>query len=102
MSNTFMLHYVPLIAGFICASMVVLARLLTNYHVRKHAVQLVLQGTAIGLDPAWISAVYFIGFIGLGVSCIWSFISVSWWAGGIVVMLYIMTELVRSAVSPRR
>lgn len=97
-----MLLYLPLITGFICASMVVLARLLTNRHVRKHAVQLVLQGRAVGLVPVWISAVYFIGFIGLGISCIWSFISVSWWAGGIVVLLYILTEFVRSAVSPRR
>jgi hypothetical protein len=97
-----MLHYLPLIVGFICAVLVVVARLLTNYHVRKRPVEVLLRGTAIGLVPGWISAIYFVSFIGLGVSCIWSFISVAWWAGATIALLYILTEFVRSAVSPRR
>ncbi len=96
------MHYLPLISGFICAVMVVAARLLTNHHVRKRAVEVLVRGTAVGLVPGWISAVYFVSFIGLGASCIWSFISVAWWAGAIVVLLYVFTEFVRSAVSPRK
>ena len=97
-----MLNYLPLISGFACAALVVLARPLTNHHVRERASEILLTGTAVGLLPAWIPAIRFVAFIGLGVSGISSLISVAWWAGAIVVLPYILTEFVRSAVSPRK
>ena len=94
-----MLRYLPLICAILFAAIMVIARLLTNRHVRQHSGEIVAAGTPVGHIPPLLSTVYLVGLVGLIATFFWSFISVGWWAGVIVVGLYLLTGLVRSLLS---
>ena len=49
--------------------------------------------------PVWVSVVYMVGFLGLGATCVWATISIAWWAGVVVLVVYGLTRLVPSTLS---
>ena len=83
------MNYAPLFWAMGFAATVVGARLLTN--------RILLY--SLNRVPSWLSAIYMVGFLGLGVACAWAAISIAWWAGLIVLGLYGLTRLVPSAIS---
>ena len=52
--------------------------------------------TTSGFIPAWVSAAYLLGILGLVVTCVCSFFTTGWWAPIIVVGLYFLTGFVHS------
>src|SRR6266566_8210878 len=86
----------PLLIGMAFAVLMIISRLLTNYHCKKRGKEMVAAGTTSGFIPAWISAFYLFGFVGLAVSCVWSFVGPAWWAPLVIVFLYFLTGLVHS------
>lgn len=97
-----MLRFLPLALAIVCAAIIVVARLLTNRHLRKHWAEILAAGTAVGRIPAWFSGIYLVGVLGLIGAAFWAFIRIGWWAAAIVVGLYFVTGFVRSELSPRR
>lgn len=93
-----MIRFIPLLAAFASALLMVVSRLVTNRYCRKHARAIVAAGSFNGFIPTWVSALYSIGMAGLFVSLIWSFFSIAWWASILVLLLYLATGLVHSEV----
>jgi hypothetical protein len=95
-------RYVPLMVAVVSVSLMILGRILTNRFVRTHSEELLAAGGVIGRIPLFFSILYLSGLVGLVIACVWSFISVGWWAALVVTALYLAASLVRSELSPPR
>jgi hypothetical protein len=83
-----MIIYAPWVGAVFFAVIIVSVRLLTNR---------ILENT-IRPVPAWTSALYVFGFLGLLVTFFWSIFAIAWWACLPVAAIYGLTCLVRSVV----
>jgi hypothetical protein len=77
----------------------IVARLLTNRHVRAHYSEIVSAGTTSGNIPPAFSLIYLLGLFGLIGSGIWAAFTVAWWAIIVMIVLYLLTGLIRSELS---
>lgn len=122
------LHFLPLLIAPVCSGLMIVGRILTNGYVKKRQTQaakewLVKMKSPAASDdekqkfqheymdalvkipragqiPIICSTIYLIGFLGLIAMFFWAFISISLWAGAIIVGLYLLASFVPSLLKP--
>jgi hypothetical protein len=96
------MRYLPFAVAILCCVLMIVARFLTNHHVRAHYAEIVSAGTTSGNIPPLFSVIYLVALFGLIGAGVWAFFSVAWWAIGVIAVLYLLTGLVRSELSSLR
>jgi hypothetical protein len=95
METTILGNYLPLIVGVIVATLMTVARLLTNALLSRRHEAILLAGSTLGVVPGWISALYLLGQVSLLITFFWSF-RIRWWAPSVIAALYLLLNLIQS------
>jgi hypothetical protein len=112
----------------VCSVLMIIGRILTNRYVKTRQTQAAkewflkmksstasdeekqkieneymdtfIKNPPAGQIPIICSMFYVAGFLGLIAMFFWAFISISWWASAIVVVLYLLASFVPSLLKP--